>query len=696
MEKNLQKLARSVSLGICIVLGVGGGVAAPKPETSSLTAIGEKLQAHYATKLTNLRAEIATSVPSVNEQQKAAYLEARKAEKAAEAKVNAALQRLEKVGEAEALVGHAKGKWLGGAEKGIAAAAAALKKETTDPEREAAKKELARWQADKEAGLKALQERQDALDKAKSQEPTWKRELEQAQEALAKAQAGTMQAVDAVNLNAFLLSDKLDSRLVKFVVLFEATPRGLAEFAQQGAEQAGLVEKLLADGDLMKQMVLADGAAGGNYGRAMEIYTAIRKASPEAKDGVLQRLALAAALEHAVPVRQDNPLEHTNAPATVDPVKRYLSYEKAYFEGDLDPAFKQLSAWDLRFVVNGDEPDDVAVWGRQMLRNYRPDLILDPDFAWRYVNAVRTDVQYGSQNVKFDRPSLQNYQNIILNGGVCGRRAFFGRFILRAFGIPTVARPQMGHGSLVHWTPAGWVCCLGGGWGSGWTPTRYNGDLDFLATTQARALGESCLQVKRAQWVGDAVGEKRVFGFSCGEPDLYYGASLYRQKAIIEAAKAKTLAAVGTNLGEANASAETKATAVVKAAVTDADKKVVVGLNGVITIPAAACGGVQPMKSFLGGLQAFCGGPFSCNVDVPKSGTYRLTARVVTVQKERQVQLTANSVKDSIAIVIPYTCGQWEQTKPVEVALARGKNVLSFSKPERGFTFKDIILTPVN
>ena len=54
-----------------------------------------------------------------------------------------------------------------------------------------------------------------------------------------------------------------------------------------------------------------------------------------------------------------------------------------------------------------------------------------------------------------------------MNGGVCGRRAFFGRFILQSFGIPTVARPQTGHASLVHWTPDGWVICLGGGWGSG-------------------------------------------------------------------------------------------------------------------------------------------------------------------------------------------------------------------------------------
>jgi hypothetical protein len=165
--------------------------------------------------------------------------------------------------------------------------------------------------------------------------------------------------------------------------------------------------------------------------------------------------------------------------------------------------------------------------------------------------------------------------------------------------------------------------------------------------------------------------------------------------AIIEAAKAKTLAAVGTHLGEANESAETKAAVVVKAAVTDADKKVVVGSDGAITIPAAACSGVQPTKSFLGGLQAFCGGNFNCGVDVPNPGKYLLTARVVTVRDGGKIQLTANGTRDAVDIVIPYTCGQWEQTKPVEVTLAQGKNVLGFSQPERGFTLKAITLIPV-
>ena len=238
----------------------------------------------------------------------------------------------------------------------------------------------------------------------------------------------------------------------------------------------------------------------------------------------------------------------TDAPAIVDPVKRYLHYEKALPAGELDPAFKDLSVWDYRMVVDGEEPDEILAWGREMLQNYRPDQVTSADYRWRYVEAVRSDVPYGSQDNKYDMDELHFFQNILMNGGICGRRAFFGRFILRSFGIPTIARPQNGHAALVHWTPDGWVPCLGAGWGSGWTKGRYNKDLDFLANTQGRAAGEAFMQVKRAQWIGDVMGEPRVFGFVSGNPEFWYGVSLYTQKGIIEASKAKTLDAVGQDI----------------------------------------------------------------------------------------------------------------------------------------------------
>ena len=416
-------------------------------------------------------------------------------------------------------------------------------------------------------------------------------------------------------VRALLESDALDAKLVTYVVLHEATPKALALFAQQDGEHQNLVEKLLGSPELMKAMLVADGAARSRvgrtygpaqYGPAMKIYTEIQKASNKASAGIFKRLAIAICLEHAVPRGQRNPTGFTDAPKVVDPVKRYLSYEAAYLAGELDPAFAALDSWNLRFVVDGEEPDNIAAWGREMLKNFRPDHVLTDDYGWRYVRAVPTEVQYGSGGVGNDKPELQFFQNILMNGGVCGRRAFFGRFILRAFGIPTTARPSRGHGALCHWTPKGWVVNLGPGWGGGYTHTPYGHDTDFLASTQARVNPAEYIIVKRAMWVGDVMGEPRTYGEKAGKPAFWNGVSLAQQRKIIEASKAVALEALGTELGESNA---TLAEKIKDVPVTEADKKIASDAKGVYAIPSAAFAksskDVLAMKSFAGGMQIY-------------------------------------------------------------------------------------------
>lgn len=693
---------------VAMVIGASGLWAAKKPPVQEveLNAAGQRLFARYSDRLKTLQARLEKALPKVDQQRKDAFLKAREAEKAAEAKRNAAQAAVGKVATAQALVAHAKGKWIGGAEKGIAAAQAMLKKATTQAQREAAQKELAKWQANKEDGIKALKQRQEALDKAMLEQPKLAQAVEEAKAALAQAKARTIKAVADLNLKPLLSSDRLDAELAKCVVMLEATPRGLAAFAQQGPQQEALVERLLADGDLMKQMVSADGANGGNYGRAMQIYADIQKTSAKAGSGSLQRLAMAVSLEHAVAIKQSNPKAQTDAPDTIDPVKRYQHYEKAFLDGELDPGFKDLTAWEYRMVVDGDEPDNILTWGRQMLRNYRPDHIATSDYRWRYVAAVGSEVQYGSQNVKNDLPTLQNYQNIIMNGGVCGRRAFFGRFILRAFGIPTVARPQRGHAALAHWTPEGWVICLGAGWGNGWTGNRYS-DLDFLAITQARAAGGAYMQVKRAQWIGDVMGEPRVFGLLSGNPAFWYSVAFYTQHGIIEDAKARTLAAVGEDIGEADESKEKEV--VQAAAIADADRKFSLGQDGTITIPATACskpknstGKIRFMKSPLGGMQLHYSRTgnaeeFEYTFDAPAAGKYALVARVVTTSADQHLLVAANGAAQPADIALPFTVGMWDNTQPVEIPLVKGRNVLRFSRtePVKGLTIRDFTLRPV-
>ena len=688
-----------------LTLGIPNGTAAPTTGSEIvLTQEGNRLLVKYTGLLTALQTEIGKALPKVGEESKTACQQARETVKAADAAANAARQSLDKIQQAKGLVDHAKGKWIGGADKGIAQAQSALTKASTDAEREAAKKDLAKWQADKAAGLQALQERQAALDQAKREEPELTRANEEAQAALARARAAELAAGKVVlaATESFLTGDALDTTLVKCAVLTEATPRGLADFAGQGAEQKALVEKLLADGPLMKQMLVAGGAKSGRYGRAMDIYTEIQTASSKAREGMFQRLALATALEHAVPVEQSNAKDLPQAPATVDPVKRYLHYEKAYLAGELDPAFANFTVWEYRMVVACDAPDEILSWGREMLRNYRPDHISTPDYGWRYVSAVRTDVAYGSQNVEKDLASLQNYQNIIMNGGVCGRRAFFGRFILRAFGIPVWGVTQHKHAALSHWTPKGWVVNLGAGFPHSWwdKDEAPRSGSDFLLETQARAHGADYLKVLRAQWVSRVLGEpayndrKKIAGG--------FWSALAHDQAVALAASAVGLGPLGRELAEANEAKEKLIPA--QASVPVADQNIAAGADGVVTVPATAhvktSGRSAILKSFAGVPQVHASGGFKAEyeVTVPQAGRYVFAANVVTVQGGHQLLVSANDAKAPVAIHVPCTLGEWRTTRPVELPLAAGRNVLhvAIQDGSRGISIQAYTLSPVN
>ena len=95
---------------------------------------------------------------------------------------------------------------------------------------------------------------------------------------------------------------------------------------------------------------------------------------------------------------------------------------------------------------------------------------------------------------------------------LCGRRAFFGRFIMQAFGIPTAARKEPGHATLANWHPDGWATRLGGETkpGDEWRP---GGRGFYAAMNDARSnlivfvrnkAGETLLHLSRYSKEGDA------------------------------------------------------------------------------------------------------------------------------------------------------------------------------------------------
>jgi hypothetical protein len=527
-----------------------------------------------------------------------------------------------------------------------------------------------------------------------------------------KTQRETLDAAGALlaDLAPVLSSNGLDPKLMRISILTDATPRGLAEFAQQGAEEEKVLDSLLADDALMKEILEAGGANGGEYGEAMQVYSAILKASERAREkgSIFQRLALGTSLQMPWLPGKDkggvHGIVHT-APTNIDQVQRYLHYEKAYLDGELDPAFKDMNTWECRFItIDGHSNEDHA-WVRAMMRTYRPDQITNPDYKWRYVRIVKDDLPYCSTT---HDPSLGSVaQQELALGGVCGRRAFFGRLAARAFGIPARASTQTGHAALSHWTPDGWTICFGAWWSVAWCGPQ--GGLDFLLESQAREFPQEYIKVLRAQWIGDACGEEGVSIRHYGQGGGFWdGLAFCKKQAVVEDAKIKALELTGgMKLGESDDLLGDETGGEVE--IPEEDRQLVVGGDGVITIPGLACysprkttervvfmksndKGSQLHYSRLGKLPELV----KYRVEVPAAGAYELSALVAIVSNKQELLVRVNR-DDPAPFGLPYTKGMWMTTEPLKVALDEGRNTISITAraPNRGVSIKQFQLKPV-
>lgn len=541
------------------------------------------------------------------------------------------------------------------------------------------------------------------------------------QSAKAQAEAQTLTAARAVlrDLEPLLSSDALDAKLMRIAILRHGTPDGLAEFAQQSDAHKALVDDLLADEALMKQVLVAGGANGGEYGEAMQVYTRILQASERARErgSIFQRLALGTALHQPWLEGEDRGsvngivfTDHSNPDGQVD---RYLHYEKAYLAEELDPAFEGFTAWECRFITNDPYTNEELAWGRQMLRTFRPDHLTNPDHSWRYVGLVKSDLPYCS-TTHDDALGLPQQQALAL-GGICGRRAFFGRFITRAHGVPARRSTQTGHAAMNLWTPDGWAVRLGAWWSMNWCGPW--GGLDFLLDSQARALPNDYLQVLRAQWIGDALGQEDVSLRHYGEGGgLWDALAFYKKRAIVEDHQPEPVAEELASLTEDEARLLGESDTILSEGevqpieIPDADKKIVIDKDGTITVPAVACSRpnnntdkVAFLKSWDSGMQIHYQRRgkrpeiLRYTVQAPAAGRYQLTAKVATVSPEQNVIFRVNR-RTLVDVTLPYTKGMWQASEPKAIELREGRNsiMVTFRAPNRGVSIKSFQLTPVD
>ena len=519
--------------------------------------------------------------------------------------------------------------------------------------------------------------------------------VEKQKEALAAAR------VVMKDIESFLGGGKEQAIMAKFALLTHATPNRLAGFAQKGDEEKALIDKLLNDDKLVVQVMTMEGASGGNYGQAMRNYTAIQKAIERSHEGFFQVWALAASLQYT-----DETYIYPDVPAADSLVKYYQNYLKAYDAGILDPAFSKLggTGWDYRFVFPDSYTLEDIDWVRNMIRNYRPDLTRE-EYNWRYCRIVRTDVPYVGGVDRSGMPEeLSNIQKFFLEGGICGPRAFVGQISCYAFGIPTRRAPSPGHGAMARWTPDGWTPVLG----PGFAFCSVDGlpGLEFLLLSQCHKQPEPYKQVLNCEWLGNALGEDGVTGYGSGG-GFWKLLAFYRKLALVEDAAIKDIGVTGEELAESNT--EAAAEKVDQIELTDAQKTIVTGAEGVITIPSAAAastvntdklrfmhtidGNEVQVHYALGAAQPEM---LKYSVDAPADGKYELTAEVCTVTMGREFMLRLNR-RTLVNMALPYTKGNWGETKPVLIDLKKGSNSFQFAvkAPNKGLSIKKFKLKPV-
>lgn len=513
------------------------------------------------------------------------------------------------------------------------------------------------------------------------------------------------------DLKPLLSSDALDPKLMRIAILTHATPRGLAEYSQQGADKEKLIGQLFADEALMRQILEAGGANGGAYGNMMEIYNAILAKSERARERgtILQRLALGTAIHMPWKEKPESGVYGIvhRTQYEIDQVDRYMYYEKAFLDGELDPAFKDFNTWECRFITDSEYSNNDLTWARQMMRTYRPDHITTTDYKWRYTRFIKSDVPYCSTT--HDPTIGSQAQEQVALGGICGRRAFLGRLTTRAFGIPTRASTQTGHAAMSRWTPDGWAICLGAWWSMAWNGPQ--GGLDFLLDSQSREFADDYHLVLRAQWLGDNFNEEDVsikhgqFGKGGG---FWDGLAFAKKQLIVKKAEVSALElAGGMQLGESDELIGDEVGEDIE--IPDADKEVQVGADGTITIPAVACYSPRKSSDRILFLKSWEEGHqlhysrlgqrpelFKYRIEVPADGEYELTALAATVSQNLQILVRVNR-DEPVPFSMPFTKGFWENSAPVKVKLTEGNNIISITArtPNRGVSIKNWQIKPV-
>jgi len=506
---------------------------------------------------------------------------------------------------------------------------------------------------------------------------------------------------------------RIQEILVKGAIIAQTTPKRLAEFASKGKQNKKLLKRLFGDAQLMKEMLLHGGAVKYEYGEAIRIFVdcmevdklSKEKTGESKKDDddddddddeiedkdfeddewskVHRKIALACALELASPVYEFDTADK------IDPVARYKHFVDAHRAGELDPSFPYFTVWEMRQIVNCDAPNDQMSWCRKMVMNYVPHLTCLTDVKVRYVYLLHSDVRIRKPEWK---GSPRTYPMVLSGGGNESVNSWFGRFMLKSFGLPSWGSKFRRKDGYTRWTPEGWEALNGADWDTcSW---RGKTGKDFKTELEARNKAPPEEYFKRLvtlQCLADIV-DCDPNEISDEEKDVLHPERMWRSMAIVsmellfqtEPEVVRTFKREGSGLVVTNCE---KYLEKFQNNAPDAKIKHSKKLERLL-IPACRHGFIggtaTVIESFEGGKQVNFIADGAVEYEVPDdcpSKTYTLICEVCTVSsKQVPLMVRAGDDCEPIEIKIPYTQGEWQDTEGILINIKAG-DTIRFSRP---------------
>lgn len=461
--------------------------------------------------------------------------------------------------------------------------------------------------------------------------------------------------------------------------------------------------------------LIGDGAKDlGTLERWHQLYTE----DPDTHKGVYMKLAMAAAIAPPGGIGQ-----YSGEP--IHWLKRYHNFKTASEKKELVPSFNHLLVVDYIKVLNCIGGDRDICWARQMIRDWRPDL-LEKEQIHKIVSEVwRRFSPYGFGN---------GFISVMEGGGKCGPRGIFGQFVCNALGIPAIGVGQPKH------------CCFaarcdfpetepqaGSVWkvyqGRGWHVSDCGGNMygpQFVAEMTKRYRTAELSAIAHIQWLASAQSSKV-------RTDALRGLAMKVRKPV------NTSEPYGVPASEVDvvlAGQRTKTDPSHKEKVIDYDKEGPAAINeaalahgatyaqveeapivvppGVIHVEAETFtksfaealypneqeGNVYVYNCYTGGKQV----NFARNMkiswidyslDIPEAGNYKMEIMLAAANRDQVLEVSSGDEKLG-TIKIPGTIGLWKKMDPIDIKLNKGVQTLRISSPsgQRGIAIRWFELTP--